>query len=513
MNTNKTNTIETEFKTIPSQTKNLAGGEAFELSDKVKLYNMVACWMVGEPKFYNDSTDEDSTTNVDRTIFETIDRVVQHDPEFVLKLAVYCRNELYLRTAPQVLLGEVALASKGTPKPLVRKATPKIVRRADELMSVIAYIQSKIGNIGSGSPQGSLPASLKRGLADTFHNFKEYHFAKYDNRNRAVKIEDVFRLVHPGAKDDTEKALYKKIIEKSLKSVDTWESIISNEGSNTESWNKAAKVMPIMALIRNARNLIQNKADLSILVSKLTDKEIILKSKQFPFRFFNAYRSVQQNGVEFESQKVLNAIETAMELSVENIPEIKGNTILASDCSGSMTCQMGRSVTKPAEIAGVMFAIANRVCENSLSYLFDSQVYQVNPAGRAGSILQYVSDLTKQFNGGATYGHLVINNLIANKIKADRIIFFSDFQMYDNKQSWQGNPESLHRSIMTYRRTINPEFRVYSIDIAGYGSTQTPENDPKSLMVSGFSEKLLKYIPLFESDGATAIKDIEAIEL
>lgn len=512
MNTNKTNTIETEFERIPDQTKNLAGGEAFNLSDKVKLYNMVACWMVREPKFYNDSTDEDSTTNVDRTIFETIDRVVQHDPEFVLKLAVYCRNELYLRTAPQVLLGEVALASKGTPKPLVRKATPRIVRRADELMSVIAYIQSKIGNIGSGSPQGSLPASLKRGLADAFHNFKEYHFAKYDNRNRAVKIEDVFKLVHPGAKDDTERALYKKIIEKTLKSEDTWESIISNDGSNKESWNKAVKVMPFMAGLRNVRNLLQNEADLTPILEKLTNKEVVLKSKQFPFRFFNAYRSVQQACSGFDSQKVLNAIESAMELSVENIPEIKGNTILASDCSGSMTMIRGRSITKPAEIAGVMFAIANRICENSLSYLFDDQVYQVNPAGRAASILQYVSDLTKQFNGGATYGHLVIDNLIAQNIKAGRIIFFSDFQMYAD-QGWQGNVAGLQKSIMEYRRKVNPDFRVYSIDVCGYGSTQTPENDPKSLMVAGFSEKLLKYIPLFESDGATAIKDIEAIEL
>ena len=513
MNTNKRNTIETGFEQIPDQTKNLAGGEAFNLSDKVKLYNMISCWMVGEPKFYNDSTDEDSTTNVDRTIFETIDKVVQHDPEFVLKLAVYCRNELYLRTAPQVLLGEVSCASKGTPKPLVRKATPKIVRRADELMSVIAYIQSKIGNLGSASPQGSLPASLKRGLADTFHNFNEYQFAKYDNRNRSVKIEDVFRLVHPGAKDDTERALYKKIIEKKLVSKDTWESIISNEGSNKESWNKAVKVMPIMALIRNARNLLQNEANLEPLISKLTDKETILNSKQFPFRFFNAYRSVQQgapNG--FETNKVLNAIETAMELSVENIPEIPGNTILASDCSASMTRSSFRtkSVTVPAEIAGVIFAIANRICQNSLSFLFDDQVYQVNPPGRSGSILQYVSDLTKQFRGGSTYGHIVIDHFIAQKVKADRIIFFSDFQMYTDPY---GNPASLQKSIMTYRRTINPEFRVYSIDVQGYGTTQTPENDPKSLLVSGFSEKLLKYIPLFESDGATAIKDIEAIEL
>ena len=103
-----------------------------------------------------------------------------------------------------------------------------------------------------------------------------------------------------------------------------------------------------------------------------------------------------------------------------------------------------------------------------------------------------------------------MDNLIATKVKADRIIFFSDFQMYTDPY---GDPARLQKSIMTYRRTINQEFRVYSIDIQGYGTTQTPENDPKSLLVSGFSEKLLKYIPLFESDGATAIKDIEAITL
>ena len=60
-NYNFKTTVENKVKNMPGKTQNLAGGLAFELSDKIKLYDMVSTWLVGEPKFYNDSDDDKQT--------------------------------------------------------------------------------------------------------------------------------------------------------------------------------------------------------------------------------------------------------------------------------------------------------------------------------------------------------------------------------------------------------------------------------------------------------------------
>ena len=84
----------------PSRTVNLAGGVAYKPSDKVELVKRVLTWYVAEPKFYGNTTDETVR------IMELVNRIGREDPEFILKLAVFARNVMYLRSAPVFLLVE-----------------------------------------------------------------------------------------------------------------------------------------------------------------------------------------------------------------------------------------------------------------------------------------------------------------------------------------------------------------------------------------------------------------------
>jgi len=129
------------------------------------------------------------------------------DPEYIMKLASYARNEMYLRSAPMFMLVEGA--QYDMVKPFIRKWVPHIIKRADELTEVIALFISKHGQIGSGGT-ASLPASLKKGIADSFHNFDAYQFAKYD-RDGEVKLKDVLRLVHPKPKNDVQALLNSRV--------------------------------------------------------------------------------------------------------------------------------------------------------------------------------------------------------------------------------------------------------------------------------------------------------------
>ena len=65
----------------------------------------------------------------------------------------------------------------------------------------------------------------KKGLAKAFHNFKEYHFAKYD-RDAEIKLRDVMFMVRPKPQNTLEEELYKKIADRTLKTPETWEVLL-----------------------------------------------------------------------------------------------------------------------------------------------------------------------------------------------------------------------------------------------------------------------------------------------
>ena len=152
----------------PTRTTNYEGGMAFTITAKKRLYSRVVTCLVGEPKFYKETKTENGVTTVvaqnqDSLLLADLKEVATKDPEFILKLANYTRNKMNLRTIPIVMLVEASLraTADGACQQYVRQYAPHIIRRADELAEAVAYLQSKLGNIGSKSPTGSMPASLR----------------------------------------------------------------------------------------------------------------------------------------------------------------------------------------------------------------------------------------------------------------------------------------------------------------------------------------------------------------
>lgn len=509
MNPNQKSLSKKLIEARTDSTKNYESGLAYEMSDKLKLYSMVSSWLVGEPKFYKEVDEKNNVVseNQDHIIIELIQKIAQHEPEFVLKLASYCKNKLYLRTAPLVLLSEVAISDKGKSKSYVRQYTPAIIKRADELATIIAYLQSRIGHIGSQAKTGSMPSSLKKGIADAFGKFNEYSLAKYNNLRRSVKLKDVIKLTHPKPKDEEQSALWNRLIKNELKTPSTWETIISSKGSNKESWTEAVKVMPYMATLRNLRNLIQNKVELSTVVEKLTNPNEIKKSKQFPFRFFSAYREIEKLPSDYNVTTILDSIEEALETSTANIPTLKGDTFISADNSGSMQSPLSeRSSVTYNDVANLMMAISSRICDRVICSVF-AEGFTTIKQPRTNGILANMQVANNAHVGYSTNAYLVLQYMIENKIKADRIILFSDMQCYDS----YGYGNSLHEQLLEYRKRVNPNTYLYSIDLAGYGTLQIPEDDPKTCLIAGWSDKLLNYIPIFEQDAQTALDEIEKI--
>ena len=488
------------------RTVNYEGGIAFTMTPKMELYTRVATALVGEPKFYEPSAEGD------RALLQLIGTVAKGDPEFILKLAVHCRRDLHLRTIPVVLLVE---ACRHESKQFVRRYAPHIVQRPDELTEAIAYWKRLFGDIGDQAEKGMLSNPLKRGLAEAFENFDAYQLAKYD-RDGEVKLKDVLKIVHPKPKTPERSEIYRLLRERELPIPETWETYISVHGSTKENWEHILPKMGYMAKLRNLRNFLDKGVDLEPVLEHLTNRKAVRNSKQFPYRFFSAYRELE-NLPSPETPTVLEALETALEISVENVPEFKGMTFISADNSGSMQAPVSaRSKVKRAEIADVLQAIAKEICDKAITSVF-AQGFKVVHTIKSAGILANTRRFQETDVGMATNAFLAIRYLTRERVDVDRILLFSDMQCYDTRDPgrYYGRPKgaSLAEELKQYKANVNPDVYLYSVDLAGYGTAQFAGTEPRVCMIAGWSERLLNFIPIFESVGTGALEAIDKVRL
>lgn len=552
---NEKQTIEKEVEEHKDATTNKEGGLAFNLEPLTRLYTRCASALCGEPKFYKNIVENEELAtitiggkvvktiktvkiedNEDSEILKDIREVAKVDPEFILKLAVYCRNELYLRSISTLLLVEAANIVEC--KPFVRRYTNYIIKRADELREALAYQISKFGE--------PVPNSLKKGLAESFRSFDEFQFTKYSGGKGKIKFSNVLRMVHPKPTDDARRALYNYLIypeghpkemknrlkylpliaaKEDLMKCDkldtkakklaeeahaTWEVFISKFGSNEDTWRYIAPNLPIMALIRNLRNLLDKKVPVTDFLDKLEDEKTVLNSKQLPFRWFSAYREIEGNDNPFTG-KVLDVLQTAMNISTKNVPKLDGITFSSADNSGSMSSPLSKNgKVLVRDVANIMQAILAASSEDVITSVFADEFKIVNVSKRDG-IITNMQKFAKTHVGGSTYAYKTIKHLNDNKIKVDRIIIFSDMQCYNERG--YGSDSTLAAEFKKYKRNINPKINLYSIDLSGYGTAQFPKDESNVALIAGWSERIFDFIRLFETDKKQAVDAIRGKSL
>lgn len=480
-------------------TTNLAGGKAYNPSDKNELILRTMSNLIKENKYYQSGSDSD------QKLREVIQKVAQKDPEFVLKLAAFARNEMNLRSAPLFLLCELANATTHKGIPNSRKYVPAILKRADELTEIIAM---QLERNKQFPRKTKLPNLIKNGVALAFQNFNEYNFAKY-NRDSQVKLRDAVFLTHPIAiANDKQKELLTKIVEDKLAIPETWEVVISTKGSTKESWDEVIPKMGIFALVRNLRNFLKVGANLDPVIAKLTDETTIKNSKMFPFRFYSAYTMIKEDmnaKNPFEQAKVLNALEVAIKYSVQNIPKMNGNTLIVVDLSGSMESKLSTdSVVSYKDISSLFGAMSSQIFPESIVVGFADNMQTINNISGT-PILQAKDNIYRTRVGSSTYAHKVFEWLNTNKIRVDRIILFSDMQCYnDATYGTQGLSALFNR----YLNDINSSCMFYSMDLSGYGTVQIPESK-NVVLIGGWSERILDFIRMYEEDQITMEYTIE----
>jgi hypothetical protein len=503
--------------------KNWMGGQSFNISDPVVRLRIAAssCFF-GEPQYYHkDEADKDPrppksplsatqlkhlrdtlnavdpqewrSMNPSQLMEKCIDDALDFDAEKTLLEAVRLRQEEHIRTTPQVILVRAANHPKVRGTGLVRKYAPKIILRADEPSTGLAYQLSKYGE------KAPIPNALKKAWRDALSKAKDYDLAKYRMGDRQVKTVDVMNLVHP--KSDS----VSKLAKDELRTTDlTWESIISKEGSSTATWTKALDVMGHMAMLRNVRNLLEKGVEPSLFLKKLV--EGAPKGKQLPFRYVSAYEAVKA----VAPGSVQDAIEECLKVSLGNLPEFKGRVMSLCDNSGSAqgatTSSMGSmKVSTIANLTGVLTGM--RADDGHLGVFGDNlKTYAIRKNASVFDQLNTAEKLARSIGQGTENGVWMFwKQAIEKAEKWDHVFIYSDMQaghggLYGTNPSeyreyqWErGQHIDVAKLIRQYRAKVNPNVLVFLVQVAGYQGTIVPEYYDRTYILGGWGEGLLRF--------------------
>lgn len=492
--------------------KNHEGAKAYRLTPEVELYAAVVTAGLND-SFYEKS---------DARLARIQELMLKNNPEYVAKLAVYARNEMYMRSVPMVLAVELAKGNSGNS--IVSKAVSGVVKRADEITELLAYYQ--LANNRNGIKKlNKLSKQVQKGLSESFNRFDEYQFAKY-NRATEIKLRDALFLVHPKAKDDAQQEVFNKIASNTLAVPYTWETELSALGQvNYE--NAAAKADALkakweelidsgkigyMALMRNLRNILNanvSVAHVEKVCEYLSDEAAVAHSKQLPFRFLAAYREIKALQSDYVTL-VLNALEDAVSASAKNINGFDSSTkvLIACDVSGSMQKAVSPNSKVMLFDIGLMLAmLMQSKCKRVVTGMFGDSWKVINMPNR--SVLSNVDEYYKREGevGYATKGYKVLDDLIQRKVIMDKVMLFTDCQLWDNRV----DGTNLEHFWKAYKQ-IAPNAKLYLFDLAGYGNTPISTQQNDVYFIAGWSDKVFDVLHSIEN-GEHAITKIKQLVL
>lgn len=486
---------------MTTETRTHEGGQGFTRDARMDLFLLSVTNMVSENTYYETAAQRDARFE------KLVHEVTRDDPEWVARFIPWLRNTAQMRSASIVLAAEYVRAGGTGARQVVNSA----VTRADEPMEFLGYWLSKYGR--------RIPMPVKRGLADAARRvFTETNVLKYDGGNRAVRMADVLELTHPKPHDAVQDALFNAIINRrhdkplDLSRLDTlrkayeidsmpegdrqdwlrqhgaeglaeagytWERLSGwlPQGWDAEAWEKMIPSMGYMALLRNLRNFDRHNISESArdyVRKKLADPNEVVSSRQFPFRFFSAYKAV-------DTHNWTATIEKALDHSCQNVPELEGSTLVLADLSGSMfgplsaKSQIGRQ-----EIGALFAAVLAKRCGNTKLVAFATSSREV-PFTPNASVLRIIENMmnVRQGIGGGTN----INAAIEQHGQGhDRVVIFTDMQTHDFLRKAPASIKYIH-----------------GFNLAGYSTSAFDVTQPGRFEYGGFTDATFRLMPILEA--------------
>ena len=529
-------------KRVPAATAtNEAGGRAYQLEPRA-LLAQVACTGTFNKTFYADGVDQL------QLIRQAAD---QCSPDFVAKCAIYARQSGHMKDMPAAL---AVMLSKADPV-LLSKVFDRVIDNGKQVRNFVQMVRS--GALGRKSLGSGPKRLIRRWIASRSH--RALLRASVGTK---PSLADVIRLVHAKPANEEQKALLGYLVGKEFdaeklpqvvkdylrfKSGDVtgpipdvdfrmltglpltaehWAEIALKGGwhqtrMNLNSYTKQGVFGLEKDAISRLARLTDEQPIEDILAAKLADAEVIKKAKVFPYQLLAAFLNVEAE-VPF---KLKDALQTAMEIAVENVPSLETQVHVIVDTSGSMGCSItgdrrgASSKMTCVNVAALIGSVILRKNPGSTILPVDTQVHtgcQLNPRD---SIMTNADKLAK-FGGGGTDLSAGLHYLNAIKATGGLIVIVSDNEswMDDNGARGDRYRRSSGTGCMNEFRAYearNPGAKMVCIDLQPYGTTQAPDAPGSVLNIGGFSDAVFAQIAKFlrGEEEQDWVSTIEAVEL
>lgn len=384
------------------------GGKASRVGSVEELQRAVMTCLLWEDNFYEGG----------ETLAERIRRLVPKvSARAVSAIAMQARLEHGLRHVPLLLCRELARRSHDR---IVSHTIGHCIQRADELTEFLALYWA--------DGKCSLSAQVKKGLAAAFGRFDEYQLAKYNRKDKAIKLRDVLRLCHAKPRDSEQGALWRRLLDDNLATPDTWEVALSGGEDKRDVFTRLLGTgkMGFMAILRNLRNMKEAGVPKDLVrVSLMTHKG---RKHALPFRFIAAAKAVP-SWEDMVDDVFLGAL--------SDMPKIPGRTLIVVDVSGSM---YGRAVAQKSDMdrahaACALAAILREVCVDSAVYATagndSTRIHQTKevPNRRGLPLVDAIYSMCKPLGGGGIFITPVMRWLATQeREEIDRTIVITDEQ-------------------------------------------------------------------------------------
>lgn len=465
--------------------KNRAGGSAVALNAKETLAKYVVTCTFNNTYYATgkEHLDElkDTISNID-------------DNAFIAKAAVYSRKTAGMKDMPAYLLNVLY----DRDRELFTKIFDKVIDSGRMLRTFVQLARSDAFG-------RNLSARAMRRVFQNWFDNKSSGWLFRNSLGNDPSFADIIKMTH--VKGSNNQDLFSYLLGKEyntnnlpqdLKSYLAWQKdrsldlpevnfrLLDSYQLSTNEWSKVMRSCSWNTLRMNlatfARHeVLKDRDNLKYACEKLQSE---MPKNVFPYEVFAAYKMNQDNLM------LANALNEVMEKSVENLPEIKGKTLIAIDVSGSMSGHLSdKSSMKVVDVAAMFGACISRKCENSRVITFDTDI-QLDLTSPKDSILTLAKKLSA--NGGGTNISLILDYIEKKNIKVDNVIVVSDNESWADRSSWYGSSFA-----DKWNKMAKKGMKLISIDLVPNSYTNAPTSRKNNLCVSGFNDSVWEVIKNF----------------
>ncbi len=451
------------------------------------------------------------------------------NPEYVAKTAIYCREQGFMKDMPALLCA--SLATRNEPQ-LLRKVFERVIDDGKMLRNFVQILRSGV------TGRKSLGTSPKR-LVQHWLEQRSDDVLFRSSVGQSPSLADVIKMVHPRPGNEMREALYGYLLDREHKAealpelVRQFEEFKARRTSDvpnvpfqmltalnlgTAEWSAIARQAPWQMTRMNlntfARHGVFKDRELTAkIATRLRSSEAIKRARVFPYQLMTAYASADAA----VPKVVRDALQDAMEVAIQNVPQINGKVWVFPDVSGSMQSPVtgfrpgATSVVRCVDVAALVAAAILRKNPDAEVLPFECDVVKVQLNSR-DSVMTNAEKLSK-IGGGGTNCSAPLAWLNKRREKGDLVIYVSDNESWVDAARGRGATATMQQWAQFQQR--NPQARMVCIDIQPYRTTQAAERED-ILNIGGFSDSVFKVISSFASGELNAdhwVGLIEAIEL